>query len=104
MRMFLIHFLLLLWLRLRIPSEELLVECIKSDTGVQVAIADNGPGIADDIKTQIFGHLFTTKGVGKGTGLGVAIARQIVVEKHGGSLNVLSEPGQGTEFVIQISL
>ena len=37
--MFLIHFLLLLWLRMRIPSEELLVECIKSDTGVQVAFA-----------------------------------------------------------------
>jgi signal transduction histidine kinase len=44
--------------------------------------------------------LFTTKGVGQGTGLGLAIVHQIAVEKHGGSIEVNSEPGIGTEFAI----
>jgi signal transduction histidine kinase len=54
----------------------------------------------DEVKKQIFDHLFTTKGVGKGTGLGLAIVYQIAVEKHGGSIEVNSEPGIGTEFAI----
>ncbi|MEM6840212.1 MAG: ATP-binding protein, partial [Cyanobacteria bacterium P01_C01_bin.120] len=69
---------------------------------VTVAIADNGPGIPEEIKTKIFDHLFTTKKVGKGTGLGLAIAHQIVVDTHSGSLNVQSEPGHGTEFLISL--
>ncbi|MEM9216701.1 MAG: HAMP domain-containing sensor histidine kinase, partial [Cyanobacteria bacterium P01_F01_bin.150] len=67
---------------------------------VKIAIADNGPGIQEEIKAQIFNHLFTTKAVGKGTGLGLAIAYQIVVDTHGGELNVQSAVGQGTEFCI----
>lgn len=69
---------------------------------VQIRIHDNGIGISQDIKHKIFDHLFTTKSVGEGTGLGLAISRQIVVEKHKGTLEVESEPGQGTEFIIQI--
>ncbi|MEM9220651.1 MAG: HAMP domain-containing sensor histidine kinase, partial [Cyanobacteria bacterium P01_F01_bin.150] len=64
------------------------------------AIVDNGPGIPEDIRAKIFDRLFTTKQVGKGTGLGLAIAHQIVVDTHGGELNVQSEIGQGTEFCI----
>ncbi|MGD1860558.1 MAG: PAS domain S-box protein [Leptolyngbyaceae cyanobacterium] len=69
---------------------------------VTVAIADNGPGIPEEIKTKIFDHLFTTKKVGKGTGLGLAIAHQIVVDTHSGSLEVQSELGHGTEFLISL--
>ncbi len=67
---------------------------------IKIKIADNGTGIKDEVKQQIFDHLFTTKGVGKGTGLGLAIVHQIVVEKHGGSIEVYAEPGIGTEFAI----
>jgi predicted ATPase/signal transduction histidine kinase len=74
----------------------------QSKEWVTIRISDNGPGIADEIKGNIFDHLFTTKGVGKGTGLGLAIARQIVVEKHSGMLEVSSTLGVGTEFTISI--
>ncbi|MDF0555163.1 ATP-binding sensor histidine kinase [Kamptonema sp. UHCC 0994] len=69
---------------------------------VKITIADNGRGMSEEVKAQIFAHLFTTKAVGKGTGLGLAIARQIVEEKHGGSLKVNSRLGEGTEFVITL--
>jgi len=67
---------------------------------VKITIADNGKGMSEDVKSRIFDHLFTTKAVGKGTGLGLAIARKIVVEKHGGTIEVHSHQGEGTEFAI----
>ncbi len=71
---------------------------------VKIAIADNGKGINESVKQNIFDHLFTTKAVGKGTGLGLAIARQIVEETHGGKLSFNSVLGEGTEFIIEISI
>lgn len=71
--------------------------------GLEIRIADNGKGMTEEVKARIFDHLFTTKDVGKGTGLGLAITQQIVVNKHGSSLTVQSDPGQGTEFCIQLS-
>lgn len=71
---------------------------------VEIRIIDNGKGMTQEVKARIFDHLFTTKGVGKGTGLGLAIACQIVVEKHGGRLEVDSELGQGTEFCIRLPI
>ncbi|MBE9201789.1 MULTISPECIES: ATP-binding sensor histidine kinase [unclassified Nodularia (in: cyanobacteria)] len=71
---------------------------------VKIAIADNGQGMNAEVKQQVFDHLFTTKAVGKGTGLGMAIARQIIVEKHNGSLSVNSTLGEGTEFVITLPI
>ncbi|WP_258002572.1 sensor histidine kinase [Fischerella thermalis] len=68
---------------------------------VKISIADNGEGMSEDVKKRI---LFTTKGVGKGTGLGLAIAQQIVVEKHGGTIEVNSVFGEGTEFVISLPM
>lgn len=67
---------------------------------IEIKIADNGTGMKEEVKQQIFDHLFTTKGVGKGTGLGLAIVHQIAVEKHGGTIEVNAEPGVGTEFSI----
>ncbi len=69
---------------------------------VAIKIADKGLGISEELQQRIFDNLFTTKAVGKGTGLGLSIARQIIVEKHEGSLNFNSEIGKGTEFVIEI--
>jgi signal transduction histidine kinase len=69
---------------------------------IKITIVDNGKGMPEDVKTRIFDNLFTTKDVGKGTGLGLAIAQQIIVEKHGGAIEVNSELNKGTEFVIYI--
>ncbi|MBD1832191.1 AAA family ATPase [Cyanobacteria bacterium FACHB-472] len=71
---------------------------------VLIKIKDNGGGISDAVKQKIFDHLFTTKPVGQGTGLGLSIARQIVVEKHQGTLEVNSSLGYGSEFVISIPI
>ena len=71
---------------------------------VTISIEDNGPGIPDDIKKNVFKHLFTTKTVGKGTGLGLSISRQIVEEKHQGKLKCISVPGKGAKFVIGLPL
>jgi PAS domain S-box-containing protein len=69
---------------------------------VRIAIADNGPGMTEEVIRKLFDPFFTTKPVGKGTGLGMSISYQIVVEKHRGSLVCVSAPGQGAEFVIAI--
>ncbi|MBD0300502.1 MAG: HAMP domain-containing histidine kinase, partial [Nitrososphaera sp.] len=69
---------------------------------VVIRIADNGPGMTEDICRRLFDPFFTTKPVGKGTGLGLSISYQIVTEKHGGSLSCTSEPGEGAEFQIRI--
>ena len=71
---------------------------------VEIAIADNGSGIPQDIQQRIFDPFFTTKPVGKGTGMGMSISYQIVTEKHDGKLKCLSTYGGGTEFVIQIPI
>lgn len=69
---------------------------------VNIAIADNGTGIPDEVKMKLFDPFFTTKPVGKGTGLGLSICHQIVTEKHKGKIYCYSTLGQGTEFVVQI--
>ncbi|MEH1806472.1 sensor histidine kinase [Nostoc sp.] len=74
------------------------------ETNCVIRIADNGSGITEAVKERLFDPFFTTKPVGKGTGLGLSISYQIVVEKHGGTLRCVSEPGQGTEFWIEIPL
>ena len=71
---------------------------------VSIAIGDNGCGISPAAMKRIFDPFFTTKPIGKGTGQGLAIAHAVVVQKHGGSIQVESEPGRGTTFVIQLPL
>ena len=67
---------------------------------VEIQIQDNGYGMKAETKDRIFEQGFTTKGVGKGTGLGMAIAHQIVTEKHGGTITCDSVVGKGTTFII----
>ncbi|MCF2148130.1 GAF domain-containing sensor histidine kinase [Desmonostoc muscorum LEGE 12446] len=69
---------------------------------VVIRIADNGPGMKENLIQRIYDPFFTTKEIGKGTGLGMAISHQIVVDKHGGILKCRSQLGEGTEFWIQI--
>lgn len=71
---------------------------------VQIAIADNGVGIPQKIQPQIFNPFFTTKPIGKGTGMSMSISYQIVTKKHGGVLECFSTLGKGTEFAIQIPI
>jgi signal transduction histidine kinase len=71
---------------------------------VSIQISDNGMGMSEETKQRVFDNLFTTKGVGQGTGLGMTIAHQIIVEKHGGKISVESELGKGTEFTIEIPI
>ena len=68
---------------------------------IGIEVADNGPGIPDEIKARIFEPFFTTKPSGKGTGLGMSVAYRIV-EEHGGTIRLESEPGQGARFVIEL--
>jgi two-component system, NtrC family, sensor kinase len=77
---------------------------VERNNFVLIRIADNGVGMTENVRQRLFDPFFTTKPVGKGTGLGLSISYQIIVEKHGGSLKCISEPGKGTEFVIQIPI
>ena len=77
---------------------------VASAVGVEVAIVDDGIGIDPVDLPHIFDPFFTTKEVGKGTGQGLAIARSIVVDKHGGTIEVESEVGSGTRFRIRLPL
>jgi signal transduction histidine kinase len=63
------------------------------DGDVQVEIADTGPGMSPDVAARAFEAFYTTKDVGKGTGLGLDIAHRIVTERHGGTITIQSAPG-----------
>ncbi|MEG4323492.1 MULTISPECIES: PAS domain S-box protein [unclassified Microcoleus] len=71
---------------------------------VEIKIADNGPGITEEVKQRIFDTFFTTKPIGKGTGMGLSISYQIIVERHKGEFYCTSELGKGTEFIIKMPI
>jgi PAS domain S-box-containing protein len=71
---------------------------------VIIRVADNGLGMTKEVRKRIFDPFFTTKPVGKGTGMGLSISYQIVVQKHGGKIKCISAPGEGAEFVVMIPL
>ncbi|HLO48295.1 MAG TPA: ATP-binding protein, partial [Kamptonema sp.] len=71
---------------------------------VNVAIADTGPGIPDEIQPKIFDPFFTTKPVGKGTGMGLAISYQIITEVHGGKISARTLPSGGAEVVVELPI
>ncbi len=69
---------------------------------LEIRIRDNGTGIAADVKEKIFNPFFTTKPAGEGTGLGLSMSHDIVVKQHGGTIDVVSEPGIFAEFIITL--
>jgi signal transduction histidine kinase len=69
-----------------------------------IRIQDNGMGIPDTVKARIFDPFFTTKEVGKGTGQGLAIVQSVIVERHHGRIEVESQVGKGTTFVLRLPL
>jgi GAF domain-containing protein len=69
---------------------------------VEIAIRDNGMGIADEVKAKMFNPFFTTKPAGEGTGLGLSLSHDIVVKQHGGTIEVATEPGVFTAFTITL--
>ena len=69
-----------------------------------VEISDTGAGMPPHIQQRIFDPFFTTKEVGKGTGQGLAIAHNVIVDKHGGTIKVASTPGAGTTFTIRLPI
>jgi signal transduction histidine kinase len=87
------------------PNQILIQTTLTEDNNhILIRIKDNGLGMSAHIQQKIFDYLFTTKPVGQGTGLGLSIARQIVVEKHGGTLEVNSALGQGSEFIVKLPI
>jgi signal transduction histidine kinase len=71
---------------------------------VELAIKDTGCGIAPENVVRIFDPFFTTKKVGKGTGQGLAIVRRVVVDRHGGSIDVESKVGEGARFIVRLPI
>ncbi len=74
------------------------------DDSIEISIGDTGKGIPAEVRSRIFDPFFTTKEVGKGTGQGLAIARTVVVDKHGGTLHFETETGKGTTFFIRLPI
>jgi PAS domain S-box-containing protein len=71
---------------------------------ITIRISNNGPHIPEEVQKQLFDPFFTTKPVGRGTGIGLSISYQIVTEHHGGSLQCVSAPGKGAEFMIKLPI
>jgi len=69
-----------------------------------IRIADNGAGITEQVKQRIFDPFYTTKRIGSGTGMGLAISHSIIVEKHKGEIKCFSAVGKGTEFRIELPI
>ncbi|MBD2596340.1 PAS domain-containing sensor histidine kinase [Nostoc spongiaeforme FACHB-130] len=75
-----------------------------NSTQVKISIIDNGAGMSDEVRQKIFDPFFTSKPVGKGTGMGLSISYQIITNRHQGSLKCISSPGKGAEFIITIPI
>ena len=80
----------------------LLVATHATPASVAVTIRDNGTGIPEAVRSHIFEPFFTTKPPGQGTGLGLSLSHDIVVQQHGGQITVATEPGAWTEFTITL--
>jgi len=80
---------------------EISVRTFAEEDHVVVEITDNGPGIPEEIQARIYEPFFTTKPPGKGTGLGLHISHDIIVNRHHGQLLVESKPGE-TKFKVML--
>ncbi len=83
---------------------KIMISTRSEDHWAEIRIADTGTGMSERVRDKIFDPFFTTKKVGHGTGQGLAIARSIIVDKHGGSIAVESAEGEGALFVIRLPI
>ncbi len=81
-----------------------MLKTYREDGFACIEIQDNGPGMPRDVRKRIFEPFYTTKGVGEGTGLGLAVSYFIVTENHKGRIDVDSAPGQGAIFKVRLPL
>ena len=81
-----------------------MLKVIPQGDSLRLSIEDNGIGMPENIREQIFSAFFTTKPVGEGTGLGLSITRSIIEEKHDGKIEVESKEGEFTRFIFLIPL
>ncbi|MBD2329152.1 response regulator [Alkalinema sp. FACHB-956] len=88
----------------KLSDPEIQVQTAVQEEQVMIRIADNGMGIPQEIQNKMFEPMFTTKPAGKGTGLGLSISRQIIEERHHGSLTINPERTHGAEFVIMLPI
>ncbi|BAY23104.1 two-component sensor histidine kinase [Calothrix sp. NIES-2100] len=86
------------------PHQIIIRTAVIDNDWIEIAIADNGIGMTDEVQKQMFNPFFTTKAIGSGTGMGMSISYQLITEKHGGKLNCVSTPNRGTEILIQIPI
>ena len=77
---------------------------LSSQNQLRISIMDNGLGMPEEIRQKIFNPFFTTKSIGKGTGMGLSISYQIITGKHQGEIKCVSTPNQGTTFIIDLPL
>ncbi|NEO87291.1 MAG: PAS domain-containing protein [Spirulina sp. SIO3F2] len=84
-------------------QSQICIQTVKKTNQILIRISDNGDGMSEETQFRLFDPFFTTKEVGKGTGLGMAIAHQIITEKHGGTIECRSELGVGTTFTITLA-
>ena len=76
----------------------------KTGNKVEIKVTDNGNGIPQKVLEKIFQPFFTTKPTGQGTGLGLSLAFDIITKGHGGELKVETEEGEGSTFIVQLSI
>ncbi|HCC06649.1 MAG TPA: hybrid sensor histidine kinase/response regulator [Clostridiales bacterium] len=82
----------------------LYIKIYKELDNIACSIKDDGPGIEDRVKSEIFNPFFTTKNVGEGTGLGLSISYDIIVNKHKGEIVLNTKLGQGTNFIVKLPI
>ena len=87
-----------------VEKGEISIRTFQEDNNVCVEISDTGAGIPKNIENRIFDQFFTTKEIGKGTGQGLAICRSILVDEHGGKIDVESSQGEGATFTVYLPL
>ncbi len=76
----------------------------KEGDRINLAIEDNGQGISEEIKKKLYTPFFTTKPIGEGTGLGLSITKSIIEQKHNGTIEIDTRPGEYTRFTISIPI
>ncbi len=83
---------------------QIILRLFAEENAARIEVEDNGPGMDQSTQNRIFEPFYTTKSVGQGTGLGLSVSYIIITNNHQGTMEVESEPGKGTRFIIRLPL